>query len=121
MKHKRAKKVIQRVFPRAVEAMKLSDWRIEVKFMSGEHADAPKALMSNAVDFTYLASIIQVWDPAYELSDDEIAHTLIHELAHLYTEDLYSIARGNVPPHAIPFIEEKREQLTERIARLVRL
>lgn len=121
MKHTKAKKEINKIYKQAIDYLCLQDWEITVKFMDGECADGQKAVMTNTIDLTYLRSTIQIWNPAYLLDDKEIAHSFIHELCHIYTEDLYSIARANVNPHLHPFIEEKREQLTERIARLVKI
>lgn len=117
--HLATKKVVEGVAEKAIIALKLNEWHIEHCYMAGNFPDNPKAGMTIDIDISYLRAVINIWDPAYSIPPEEMRHAYIHELCHIYTENLYSIARANANPHLHVFIEEQREQLTEKIARLV--
>ena len=118
MNHKKVKKIIEPLVPRLRKLLCLSEWQVEHLYMSGENHENKDCAMTIDILIPYLSARISIWDRAYTLPDEEVIEAYTHEFCHIYTESLYSIARANANPHLIPFIEEQREQLTERIARL---
>ena len=117
MDHKKAKSIIEPLAQKAIQILKLQDWEISNVYMDGDHENENCA-MDICTQIPYLRAKINIWNRAYTLSEDELKASYVHELCHIYTENLYSIANANASIHLHPFIEEQREQLTERIARL---
>lgn len=117
--HRKTKEILTTLVDKTRDALKLNEWRIEHRFMSGKYPEGADTLMSVKVDISYLRATIWVWESAYTAPLEELKHAYVHEMCHIYTEGLYSIARAGASPHLHDFIEEQREQLTERIARLV--
>lgn len=115
------KKVIEPLFDKVQKYLSLQDWNFEIRYMSGSFEGGENTAMSIDINIPYLGAVINIWDKAYTLPEDEVKHAFIHEMCHVYTESLYSIARANANPHLHVFIEEQREQLTERIARLIKI
>jgi hypothetical protein len=117
--HTRAKKIIEALAVPVRSFLKLDEWELEHSYMDGTFPDNDLAALTIDVNIPYLRASVRIWDAAYSLPEAELKHAYIHEMCHIYTENLYSIARANASPHLHPFIEEQREQLTEKIARLV--
>ena len=113
--HERARNLINKHIDGFIKKMNLQDWEIDVEYMKGKYENE-----LTGMTIEYLRSTIRLFDRVYELPDNEIIDMFTHELAHIITEPLYSLARANANPHLHPFIEEQREQMTERIARIVR-
>lgn len=117
--HERCRNIVNKHINKLVEYMNLQDWDIEVGYMDGPNPDNKLVGMQNEINIEYLRSTIAVFTPMYDRKEYEIVQTLAHELAHIITEPLYSLTRANVNPHLESFVDEQREQATERIARIV--
>ena len=101
------------------EVLNLHEWKISISFIDGEFDSTAKTPCAIDVSIPYLTAHIRVFNSANDMPRKEIKYALTHELCHIFTEPLYSIALANVNPHLEPFVEEQREQVTERMARIV--
>jgi hypothetical protein len=110
-------KSIEKHKPKLVEYLALQDWEIDIHFMDSD-SDTQGAGMDITIDISYLRALVRVYPIMGDRDEKEIVETMAHELSHIITEPMYSMCNANVNPHLQPFVEEMREQETERIARI---
>lgn len=84
-----------------------------------ENEDGKKTMAKIPIDNRYLTFTVEVY-PAlqveWEKDKDYFLKVLIHEFSHLITEPLYTIAAKGISERESDFLEDIREQQTERIA-----
>lgn len=102
------------------KTLKIEDWQGSV-FISGDsHKNNPKVAGECEIQVNYLNYCVTLYlcvkEKFYRKEYNEVAHILMHELCHVYTEPLYSSAIENCSPHQNIYVEQQREQLTERIS-----
>lgn len=91
-----------------------------IKWMeSNEDEDGKRTLAKVPIDNRYLTFSVEVY-PAlqteWEKSKDYFLKVLIHEFSHLITEPLYTIAAKATSEKESDYLEDIREQQTERLA-----
>ncbi len=118
-RYKEVKKLIQDNVKDYRNFLNLDEWKVEVLYMD-EYCDHNEMVaMDMTIDISYLRATMKVYPKAWEDCDDlYLKQVLVHELCHIITEPQYSLCRANVNPHLHVFVEEQREQETERIARI---
>jgi len=116
-KEKRQKN-IEKHLTALVDLLNLRDWDISVEYVDDPNDENEYVGMDNTVDIAYLRSTIRCYPIMNKMDEEYTRDVLCHELCHIITEPQYSLCRANVNPHLYPFVEEQREQETERIARI---
>jgi hypothetical protein len=114
----RRKKSINKHLPKLIRLLNLQDWEIEVIYETENCNDNSTVGMDNTISIPYLRSTIRCYPIMEDHTDNYIRDVLCHELCHIITEPMYSMCNANVNPHLQPFVEEMREQETERISRI---
>ena len=112
------KKSVEKHLTNLVRVLNLQDWEISVEYVPEAHPENPDVGMDNTIDISYLRSTIRCFPIMEKMDDEYIRNVLCHELCHIITESMYSLCRANVNPHLLIFVEEQREQETERISRI---
>lgn len=119
MTRAKARQIIRKNLQPYRDALNLGEWEITTYYMDEENPDAPLTGMMIDTDISYLRAQLRVYPALWKNEEeDEIKRMIVHELCHIITEPMYSLCRANVNPHLYPFVEEQREQETERIARI---
>ena len=94
------------------------DTEIEITYEKENCQENWATGMTNTIEISYLRSDIRCYPIMKYQTDDYIRDVLCHELCHIITEPMYSMCNANVNPHLQPYVEEMREQETERISRI---
>lgn len=82
-------------------------------------ANGDTPLAEIIINSCYLDATVTVF-PIFWHKDEELRiHTIAHELSHIVTEPMYVAARSNASPAEFPWIEGAREEMTERVSRIV--
>jgi len=115
---KKTEQVIKKHFDKLVTHLNLQDWKIRLDYMDGDCFRNEMVAMDNTIDLSYLRSTIRIYPVIEENTKEEILETICHELCHIITEPMYSLCRGVVSPMQYEWVEEMREQETERICRI---
>ena len=109
---------INKHLPKLITLLNLQDWEIEMTYETENCQENWAAGMTNTIEISYLRSNIQCYPIMEDQTDNYIRDVLCHELCHIITEPMYSMCNANVNPHLQPYVEEMREQETERISRI---
>ena len=115
---KKTEQVIKKHFDKLVTHLNLQDWKIRLDYMDGDCFKNEMVAMDNTIDLSYLRSTIRIYPVMEENTKEVILETICHELCHVITEPMYSLCRGVVSPMQHEWVEEMREQETERICRI---
>lgn len=109
---------VEKYLSELVALLTLYDWEIAVEYVDEPNPENENVGMDNTIDISYLRSTIKCYPIMEKMNEEYTRDVLCHELCHIITEPQYSLCRANVNPHLYPFVEEQREQETERIARI---
>lgn len=117
----RARKGVAKIIQKWRPRLFLGEWYIDVQYPLTDmpcDIQGSSVLASNHVDTRYLKSEISVYPAFFKHSKDKQEETIVHELAHCLTQevwDLVNVARSGV---AIPerFVLDVVERLTTRVA-----
>jgi predicted SprT family Zn-dependent metalloprotease len=101
------------------EKLKLTHYEIKLTFKK-ENEDNFKVAAEISISRDYLRARLTIYDCAFDKEND-MEHIIKHELCHIITEPLYlycfDLLNGKL--RTSQDIEEQREMMTEKIARLV--
>ena len=109
---------INKHLPKLITLLNLQDWEIEITYETENCQENWAVGMTNTIEISYLRSDIRCYPIMKDQTDDYIRDVLCHELCHIITEPMYSLCRGVVSPMQYEWVEEMREQETERICRI---
>ena len=109
---------INKHLPKLITLLNLQDWEIDITYETENCQENRAVGMDNTIEISYLRSNIRCYPIMENQADVYIRDVLCHELCHIITEPMYSMCNANVNPHLQPFVEEMREQETERISRI---
>jgi hypothetical protein len=112
------RKHVEKYLSDLVAVLNLQDWEISVEYVDKPNEENADVGMDNTVDISYLRSTIKCYPIMENMDEEYTRNVLCHELCHIITEPMYSMCRANVNPHLYCFVEEQREQETERISRI---
>lgn len=121
MKYKSAfKKDVREVCKMLRTEFYVHEREFDIKWNSEDDVEDGRRTMAKIpIDNRYLTFTVEVY-PAlqteWERSKDYFLKVLIHEFSHLITEPLYTIAARATSEKESDFLEDIREQQTERIA-----
>jgi diphthamide synthase subunit DPH2 len=118
---------VQRIIDWTVRECNLQEWSIDfgIDLKLGEENDKGKSVAAkNEIKPNYLRSEITFGFCCVDYfkdaeRDTALAHTIIHEVCHILTEQMYLYAYHRCRADEDHFVEAQREADTERIANIV--
>jgi len=101
--------------------MYLCEWSIHVAYQEEPHAES-NVQADITVDTQYLTATINLYLVVYELwkkKSPKVFEILVHEMCHILTDPLYYVAEKGVTKPEMAWLEELREQTTERMSQII--
>lgn len=113
------KKAVERLVNKYQKLLLLNNWTIDVKVSKELQVDNASARVTyNNPDYKMVC--IEIYQAAF-MQPNSLEHIIVHELCHCLTEKIYLIAHNFLNGHfrTPDEINERREELTEHIAKII--
>lgn len=125
----RYKLYIKSILEYYIDELFLNEWRLFVVFDEGELTGMSElskkeytTLACIDVRQEYIEAHITIYSKLYEFYKkekyEEVARTLLHELCHIITDELYSMSVDAHTNSSMRYLTKANEQATERISRI---
>lgn len=113
------KEYITDIIKRCLKICYLEDWKWSVKY--DIEMDNKFAQISVQPEYKYFTIFLSklLLEEFKNKNYKEINFTIIHEISHIYTEELYEIAIKSQTNATRPYLEKIRENSTQKVAYLV--
>lgn len=102
------------------ELLVLHEYEILLEFDSNSESEA-RATISTNLDYLWAKlTVFPVVEKDFnEQNYEDIVETILHELVHILTDPLYKVAYAGTNAYTEPFLDNIREQTTQRITRII--
>lgn len=122
--HNRYKRYVEDMVERLRTDMFLHEWHYQIYFdVDQAELGEENIVASIKVDHRYLNFSLFLSTTLKDWFKSKLSHRvfdiLAHELAHVYTEELYMVAFDACSNSNVKFLDDIRERQTQRIANLV--